>query len=273
MEDKQYCRVLTIAGSDSGGGAGIQADLKTFAALGCYGMSVITALTAQNTMGVAGVYEVSPEFVRLQLDSVLSDIGADAVKTGMLSNAAVIEAVADKLCEFSLRNIVVDPVMVSKSGHALLKPEAIAALCSRILPIATVLTPNLEEASVISGVSGRTRETMEECARKILDMGPRAVLVKGGHCDSVESDDCLCSRSIDGGVLVEWFAGERIETKNTHGTGCTLSSAIASYLARGKSIGEAVRLAKTYLTGAIIEGAQYSTGKGHGPVYHGWKQP
>jgi hydroxymethylpyrimidine/phosphomethylpyrimidine kinase len=259
-------RALTIAGSDSGGGAGIQADLKTFTALRVYGLSVVTAITAQNTCQVAGVIELPADFVRLQLDMVMRDIGADAVKTGMLSSPEIIEAVAEGVREHGIERIVVDPVMRAKSGDRLLRPEAEEALVRRLLPLAYVVTPNIPEAEVLVGWPIRSREDMKKAAQQIFDLGPRAVLVKGGHLDAgPEVVDIL----YDGRQFYE-FTAERIGTRNTHGTGCTYSAAIAAYLARGDDMLEAIRKAKHYVTMAIRYG--FSIGQGHGPLNHFWKE-
>lgn len=260
-----YHRVLTIAGSDSGGGAGIQADLKTFAALGCYGMSVITALTAQNTVSVTGIYPAPPEFIAQQIDAVMQDIGVDAVKIGMLHSPAVIETVAERLTHYGVQRIVVDPVMVSKSGASLLQSDAVHALRDLLLPIATVVTPNLPEASVLLQSPIERQEQMQEGCRQLASMGPAAVLLKGGHLLGGHSDDLLYCRADD---RWEWLDAARVETANTHGTGCTLSSAIAAGLAKGYGVPEAVRQAKTYITEALRAGAAYRLGHGHGPVHH-----
>ena len=265
---KTYARALTIAGSDSGGGAGIQADLKTFSALGCYGMSVITALTAQNTLGVLGIYEVPPEFVARQIDAVLEDIGADAVKIGMLGGAGVIRKVAERLRSHGVSRIVLDPVMVAKSGDRLLREEAVEALASELLPLAEVLTPNLPEAAALVGVSAVGPEEMASVGERLLDLGPRYVLIKGGHARGSESDDLLIWRAADGSILTRRFTQKRIETENTHGTGCTLSSAIAAHRAKGMEIVDAIAGAKRYISGAIQSGAAYRVGAGHGPVHH-----
>jgi len=253
-------RALTIAGSDSGGGAGIQADLKTFSAFRVFGMSVITAVTAQNSMGVQGVESLPPAFVALQLDSVLDDFGADAAKCGMLSTAPIIEAVAEVLRERPIANLVVDPVMVSKSGDPLLRPDARRALVERILPLALVVTPNLPEAGALTGFPVTDRESMEEAARRIADLGPRHVLVKGGHLKG-DPVDLLW----DGHVFRE-FRGERIDSPNTHGTGCTLSAAIVAGLALGQSLTDSIARAKAYVTRAILEGFQ--AGRGVGQLRH-----
>lgn len=264
-EAKTYRRVLTIAGSDSGGGAGIQADLKTIAANGCYGMSVITALTAQNTLGVTGIHAVPVEFVAAQLEAVLSDIGADAVKIGMLFSPELIRTVADGLKKFAPPAIVLDPVMVAQSGDKLLQDEAIDALKHHLIPLAHLITPNLPEASVLLDREIATAEDIEQAVRDLADLGCANVLIKGGHLESVDSDDCLFLASERRMVRLP---GERIATRNNHGTGCTLSSAIASFVARGETIENAVRLAKEYITGAIRAGAAYTIGHGHGPVHH-----
>ena len=253
-------RALTIAGSDSGGGAGIQADLKTFSALGVFGMTAITAVTVQDTTGVKGYEALSPQVVGDQIRAVTADIGVDAAKTGMLASAAIAEAVADALAEVGVPNLVVDPVSVSKHGHALLAPDAVRVLRARILPLAILVTPNLPEAATLSGLPVDTREAMEAAAEAILAMGPRAVLVKGGHLLDVDRADDLF---FDGTHLV-WIEGERIDTPHTHGTGCVLSAAIASHLARGASLLEAVRLGKAFVTEAIRHALPI--GHGIGPV-------
>jgi len=262
---KLYKRVLTIAGSDSGGGAGIQADLKTFAALGCYGFSVITALTAQNTKQVKSIYEVPPEFIKDQLDAVLSDIGADAIKIGMLHQPEIISVVAERLQYYKASPIVLDPVMVAKSGDPLLQSHAIDALKEKLFPLAKVITPNLPEASILLGRKIETPEGMELAAFDLLALGPEIVLLKGGHLHSDSSDDFVCSRNFSG----EWLRAKRIQTQNTHGTGCTFSSAVAAFLAKGFPPLESIKEAKKYLTAAIEKGAKYSLGSGHGPVFHG----
>jgi len=251
-------RVLTIAGSDSGGGAGIQADLKAITTLGGYGMSALTALTAQNTTGVQGIHEVPVAFVEKQIDSVLSDIGADAVKTGMLANRGIIEAVARKLRQYHARNVVVDPVMVAKSGDLLLRRDACEALIGKLLPLATVVTPNLMEASVLTGSRIRSLGEMKRAARRIHEMGPKHVVVKGGHLKGSATDIFF-----DGRKILE-LQSPRLDTKNTHGTGCTYASAIATFLALGDEAPEAVRKAKTFITLAIQAGL--NLGKGVGPT-------
>jgi hydroxymethylpyrimidine/phosphomethylpyrimidine kinase len=257
-------RALTIAGSDSGGGAGIQADLKTFTAFGVYGTSVITAITAQNTVGVRAIHEVPADVVAAQIDAVLEDIGSDAAKTGMLSSVAIIEAVADRLRAHSVATLVVDPVMVAKSGDTLLRPEAVRALIELLLPLAVVVTPNAPEAGVLSGVDVRDAESAREAARRIHALGPKMVIVKGGHLDGDRSDDLLFD-----GRAFEILSGRRIDTPHTHGTGCTFSAAITACLARGMEPAAAAREARAFLQGAI-EHAE-PLGAGHGPVNHFWR--
>ncbi|GAB3319158.1 bifunctional hydroxymethylpyrimidine kinase/phosphomethylpyrimidine kinase [Larkinella ripae] len=261
---KTYARALTIAGSDSGGGAGIQADLKTFAALGCYGMSVLTALTAQNTRAVTGILPVPAAFVAEQLKAVLGDIGTDAVKIGMLHSPEVIVQVARTLTEFGVTNIVLDPVMVAKSGDKLLQDEAVDALKTHLLPLASVITPNLPETSVLLGRTVENRDEMPQAAVDLAGFGPDAVLVKGGHLTTDESSDLLYRTTGE----QHWFSTSRIATANSHGTGCTLSSAIAAGLANGLPVEESVSAAKSYLTRALRAGAEYRLGQGHGPVHH-----
>jgi hydroxymethylpyrimidine/phosphomethylpyrimidine kinase len=261
---------LTIAGSDSSGGAGIQADLKTFGALGVYGASVITALTAQNTQGVTAIHDVPADFIAAQLDAVFSDLAIGAVKIGMLSKVAAIEAVAAGLARHAAPNIVLDPVMVATSGDRLLAVEAIAALRRALIPRALVVTPNLHEAAALTDAPlARTEAEMESQARQILALGPRTVLIKGGHGpefgDNAESVDLLVS---DSGVIR--LVAPRINTRNTHGTGCTLSSAIAAGLAKGLDLVAAARAAKIYVTEAIKAADQLTVGHGHGPLNHFW---
>jgi hydroxymethylpyrimidine/phosphomethylpyrimidine kinase len=253
-------KALTIAGSDSGGGAGIQADLKTFAALGVYGSSAITALTAQNTLGVQGVYPVDPEFVGQQIDSVMSDIGAHAAKTGMLFSAEIIQVVAERVRRWGIEHLVVDPVMVAKSGDRLLREDAIDALRRELLPLAYVVTPNLGEASVLAGFEVRDKPTMEQAARAIHALGVRIVVVKGGHLA-----DCADDLVYDGASM-RWLPAEHIDTPHTHGTGCTFSAAIAALLAQGHEPLEAIARAKDYLTAALR--AAQPIGAGHSPVNH-----
>jgi hydroxymethylpyrimidine/phosphomethylpyrimidine kinase len=255
---------LTIAGSDSGAGAGIQADLKTFAALGVYGTSALTAITAQNTLGVRAVEELSPAIVAAQIDAVIEDIGADAVKTGMLASAAIVETVAERLRHHGITQVVVDPVMVAKSGDRLLREDAVQALRQTLLPLALVVTPNLPEAEALAGMAVRGRGELEEAARRIAALGAHYVLVKGGHAPGDPVDVLF-----DGHVFQE-FHGARVQTRNTHGTGCTLSAAIAAHLARGAPVEEAVKRAKDYLTVALR--TAYPIGHGHGPLNHFRKQ-
>ena len=255
---------LTIAGSDSSGGAGIQADLKTFSAFGVYGASVLTALTAQNTRGVQGVEPVRPEFVEAQLRSVLDDLDVRAIKTGMLANSAIVSAVAGALARVPAVPLVVDPVMVATSGDSLLAPDAIAALKGELFPRATLVTPNLPEAAALLGVSVATSENEAiEQARAIAVFGSQAVLVKGGHGHGAEAVDILVS-----GDAVVRLAAPRIETRHTHGTGCTLSAAIAALLACGEELERAVRRAKAYVSAALAAGRELGVGHGNGPVDH-----
>lgn len=256
--------VLTIAGSDSGGGAGIQADLKTFAALGLFGTSAITAITAQNTVGVTIIHEAPLDVVAAQIDAVVTDLRPAAVKVGMLASPAIVGLVAGKIAQHRLENVVVDPVMVAKSGDRLLRPEAIEALTRLLLPLADVLTPNLPEAEALLGWPVVSLADQEAAARAIAALGPRAVVVKGGHRQGDPVDVLFDGRQI------HHYTAKRITTTSTHGTGCTFSSAIAGYLALGLPLPEAVDAAKTYLTGAIANAP--NLGRGHGPVNHGWRQ-
>jgi hydroxymethylpyrimidine/phosphomethylpyrimidine kinase len=251
---------LTIAGSDSGGGAGIQADLKTFSALGVYGMSAITAITAQNTLGVTAVFEIPPEIVAAQIDAVVIDIGVDAAKTGMIANAEIIRVVAAKVREHGISTFVVDPVMIATSGDRLLREDAVEAVRTELLPLATVVTPNLPEAGVLLGREVATLAEMRDAARAIVGLGARSVVVKGGHLAGDAVDVFY-----DGERFVELTA-PRIETTSTHGTGCTLASAIVSLLAKGEPLEQAIRGAKAYVTAAIERA--YPIGHGHGPVHH-----
>jgi hydroxymethylpyrimidine/phosphomethylpyrimidine kinase len=258
-------RVLTIAGSDSGGGAGIQADLKTMLALGVHGMSAIAAVTAQNSLGVQGYWELPPEAVRAQLDSVLSDIGAQAVKTGMLASKVLVETVAEALADLAEPvPIVIDPVGVSKHGDALLAPDALDVVRTRLLPLATVVTPNLWEVEQLTGVKVDEESRLREAAEAVRALGPRWALIKGGHLPG-EPVDLLFD-----GTNEYRFAATRHDNRHTHGTGCTLASAIASYLALGNDVVEAVGRAKEYVTGAIEHG--FPLGGGIGPVDHAWRQ-
>ena len=255
---------VTIAGSDSGGGAGIQADLKTFSALKVYGASVITALTAQNTQGVQAIHDVPADFIAAQMDSVFSDLKVDAVKIGMLSQVGVIETVAAGIERHGISRVVLDPVMVAASGDHLLSEDAIAALRTVLLPHAAIVTPNLPEAAAILGEDvAQDEEAMRDQGRRILAMGPSAVLIKGGHGSGTESTDLLIEST-----NVHRFPAPRIATKNTHGTGCTLSSAIAAKLAQGTTLHPAVEAAKAYISAAIAAGRDLDIGHGHGPVHH-----
>jgi hydroxymethylpyrimidine/phosphomethylpyrimidine kinase len=255
---------VTIAGSDSGGGAGIQADLKTFSALGVYGASVIAALTAQNTRGVSGIHDVPPEFVSAQIDAVFSDFDVAAVKIGMLSNGAVIAAVADGLTRHAARNVVLDPVMVATSGDRLLDAAAIDTLRTKLFPIATIITPNLPEAAaLLDAPIAKDENEMRAQAERLLALGAKAVLIKGGHGNGAEAVDLLVEAN---GFMR--LAAPRLPTRNTHGTGCTLSSAIAAGLARESTLPDAVRAAKDYVTAAIAAADRLNIGHGHGPVHH-----
>ena len=262
---KHYFKVLAIAGSDSGGGAGIQADLKTFSAIGCYGMSVITALTAQNTRGVTGIHAVPPSFAQQQIDAVLSDIGADAVKIGMLYSPELIAVVAEALKKHDVRKIVLDPVMVAQSGDKLLQDDAIEAIKTHLMPLADVVTPNIPEASALCGRPLKQWSDIEGAAEALAQHGSRSILIKGGHGDQNKSTDLLLLARENRFVRL---TADRIATNNNHGTGCTLSSAIASFLARGKNIETAVQKAKRFMNHAIAAGAAYKLGHGHGPVHH-----
>ena len=257
--------ILTIAGSDSGGGAGIQADLKAISATGGYGLSVITALTAQNTVGVDAIYPVAIDFLKAQLESVSRDIRIDAIKVGMLGTPDVTVAVADFLSGFD-GPIVVDPVMVAKSGDRLLHADAVAALRDALLPCATLVTPNLPEAADLLGTSeASSKESMTEHAKQVVALGAKACLLKGGHLLAAGSPDVLATPHAE-----MWFDSERVPTRNTHGTGCTLSSALASYLGQGHSIEASVTQAKAYISGAIVHADRLDVGQGHGPVHHFW---
>ena len=251
---------LTIAGSDCSGGAGIQADLKTMTMNGVYGMSVITALTAQNTTGVRAIQESTPDFLKQQLDAVFEDIFPDGIKIGMVSSSALICVIADRLRYHQAKNVVVDPVMVATSGSSLMKTDAVETLIRELLPISTLVTPNIPEAEILSGIVIKTREDMVSAAKKIEADNRCAVLLKGGHRIN-DANDLLCSK----GELV-WFEGERIDNPNTHGTGCTLSSAIAANLAKGFTLVESVQRAKEYLSGALA--AMLDLGHGSGPMMH-----
>ncbi|MBI4370987.1 MAG: bifunctional hydroxymethylpyrimidine kinase/phosphomethylpyrimidine kinase [Elusimicrobia bacterium] len=259
-------RVLTIADSDSSGGAGLQADLKTFTALKVYGMSVVTSVTAQNTQGVSAVFDLPADMAARQLAAVVEDIGVDAAKTGMLSNAGIIETMAAEIRRFRVRKLVVDPVMRAKGGDPLLRSDAQGALVRRILPLALVVTPNIPEAEVLAGRRVSNFAQRKEAAKRIADLGPRFVLVKGGHASEPACRDLLFD-----GRGFHILESPRIRTKNTHGTGCTLSAALAAYLALGFGVPEAAQKAKEYVTGAIRR--SFSLGRGHGPLNHFWSLP
>ena len=264
--NSRYPRVLTIAGSDSGGGAGIQADLKTFAALGCFGTTAITALTAQNTLGVRSIHAVPAQILADQVDAVAEDIGIDAVKIGMLHSAETVRTVATALRRHALRTVVLDPVMIATSGAVLIDQEAVAVLVYELFPLATLVTPNLDEAALLVGRPLATEADMEGAARQLLEMGANAVLVKGGHLAGDTVSDLLLVR----GEAPHWMRGPRIATPNTHGTGCTLSSAIAAQLALGLPLREAVEAGRAFIRGALEAGAGVRTGAGSGPLNHGY---
>jgi hydroxymethylpyrimidine/phosphomethylpyrimidine kinase len=257
-------RALTIAGSDSGGGAGIQADLKTFAAHGVYGTSAITAVTAQNTRGVAGVHVLPAEFVTLQIETVVADIGCDAVKTGMLASAAIVEAVAAAVESLDLPNLVVDPVMVAKGGDRLLAPDAVHAVQTALVRLARVVTPNVPEAEALTGLTIRTVDDMRRAGERLLDLGAQAAVVKGGHLAGDQAPDVLVTAS---GAMT--LTGPRLDVPFTHGTGCTFAAALAARLATGDAVEDAVRGAKTYVTEAMRYGL--AIGAGHQPLGHFWQ--
>ena len=262
----EYPRVLSIAGSDSGGGAGIQADLKTFAALGCYGMTAITALTAQNTQGVRAIHGVPPAMLRAQIDAVLDDIGAHAVKIGMLHSPDIVLTVAEAIDRHALQKVVLDPVMVATSGAVLIDNPAIAVLVRELFGRASVVTPNLDEAALLVGRSLDSEQAMEAAARELLAMGARAVLLKGGHLAGDLVSDLLLMQNGE----VHWMRAPRIQTANTHGTGCTLSSAMAAQLALGATLLEAVQAARAFVRAALQAGTRVRTGAGSGPLNHGY---
>ena len=259
-KDMKMKTALTIAGSDCSGGAGIQADIKTMTMNGVYAMSAVTALTAQNTTGVTGIQESSPEFLEMQLDAVFEDIYPDAVKIGMVASGELIRAIADRLRHYDAGNVVIDPVMVSTSGSALMRTDAVNTLVEELLPLATLVTPNIPEAEVLSGRAIASKEEMIEAAKQIGDENHCAVLLKGGHSVN-DANDLLYAEG-----RLTWFQGKRIDNPNTHGTGCTLSSAIASNLAKGFSLEESVERAKSYISEAL--GAMLDLGKGSGPMQH-----
>jgi hydroxymethylpyrimidine/phosphomethylpyrimidine kinase len=262
----RYPRVLSIAGSDSGGGAGIQADLKTFAALGCYGMTAITALTAQNTRGVRSIHAVPHAILADQIDAVVEDIGVDAVKIGMLHSADTVRTVAAALQRHGLATVVLDPVMIATSGAVLIDEQAVSVLVGELFPLATLVTPNLDEAALLVGRKLATEADMEAAARQLLALGAPAVLLKGGHLQGDTVSDLLLLR----GAAAHWMRAPRIATGNTHGTGCTLSSAIAAQLALGAGLSEAVEHARAFVRGALEAGARVRTGAGSGPLNHGY---
>ncbi|WP_179033268.1 bifunctional hydroxymethylpyrimidine kinase/phosphomethylpyrimidine kinase [Paenibacillus kribbensis] len=265
MTDVRVVRALTIAGSDSGGGAGIQADLKTFQELGVYGMSAITAVTVQNTLGVHGVYPLPQEAAAEQIEAVGSDLGVDALKTGMLFDAGIIRLVSEQIRRFGWEKVVVDPVMIAKGGAALLQPEAMQALQDDLLLLALVVTPNIPEAEALTGISIRTMEDRREAARHISNMGPKFVVIKGGHADESENSGQIVDLLFDGTAFTE-LGGKRLRTVHTHGTGCTFSAAITAELAKGKSVSEAISNGKAFIQAAIEEPLQL--GQGHGPTNH-----
>jgi hydroxymethylpyrimidine/phosphomethylpyrimidine kinase len=265
---KGFFKVLTIAGSDSGGGAGIQADLKTISACGCYGMSAITAITVQNTVGVHGIHTIPVEVVKEQIKAVLDDIGANAIKIGMLHSSEVIKGVAQTIEDYKIENIVLDPVMVATSGDKLLMDEAIIALKEVLIPRAKIITPNLPEAEILSGQNINSFQEMQTAARMLGETFSCGVLLKGGHSEKDEIIDVFFDPAIN--KIIE-LRSPRVKTKNTHGTGCTLSSAVASFLAKGHNMETAVREAKSYIKNAIISGSKFQIGQGHGPVNHFFK--
>ena len=267
MSSKKYNRVLTIAGSDSGGGAGIQADIKAISAMGCYAASAITAITVQNTLGVEDVHAVPLEILAGQIDAVLSDIGADAIKIGMLHSAEVVNLVADKIEQYDIRNVVLDPVMVSTSGHRLIEESAIEHIHKRLLPLARVITPNIPEAEILAARTIADETDFPEVAKLLSDNGKVSVLLKAGHLTGEDLVDYFYNA--EDGTMTQ-LPSKRIHTQNTHGTGCTLSSAFAAALARGESLTQAARSAKQYIEKTIISGSRYKIGNGHGPVNHFW---
>lgn len=264
---KRYNTVLTIAGSDSGGGAGIQADIKAISAMGCYAASAITAITVQNTLGVQAVHPVPLDILRGQIDAVLSDIGADAIKIGMLHSSEVVNLVAEMIEKYQIRNIVLDPVMVSTSGHRLIEEDAVEVIKTRLMPLARVITPNVPEAEILAGCKIAGEDEFEAIARRLSDNGNVSVLMKAGHLSGDSLVDYFYNAEDD---TITRLQSKRVQTKNTHGTGCTLSSAFAASLAKGENLTDAAILAKRYIEQAIISGAEYEIGKGHGPVNHGF---
>ena len=264
---KKYNRVLTIAGSDSGGGAGIQADIKAISAMGCYATSAITAITVQNTLGVQAVHPVPLDILEGQIDEVLSDIGADAIKIGMLHSAEVVNLVADMIGKYEIRNVVLDPVMVSTSGHRLIEEDAVEVIMRRLMPLARVITPNIPEAEILAGCSISGEDVFDEIARKLSGNTGVSVLLKAGHLSGESLVDYFYNA--EDGTMTK-LPSKRVHTRNTHGTGCTLSSAFAAALAKGEDLTTAAVTAKKYIEQAIISGADYEIGGGHGPVNHFW---
>ncbi|MEE0977255.1 MAG: bifunctional hydroxymethylpyrimidine kinase/phosphomethylpyrimidine kinase [Bacteroidales bacterium] len=264
---KSYFRVLTIAGSDSGGGAGIQADIKAISAMGCYASSAITAVTVQNTLGVQAVHPIPLDILEGQIDAILSDIGADAIKIGMLHSTKVVNLVAEMIEKYGIRNVVLDPVMVSTSGHKLIEDDAIESIKNRLIPLSRVITPNIPEAEILSGCKISSEQDFEQVAKKLSFNKSVSVLLKAGHLDN----DCLVDYfyNVEDNTIT-LLPSKRVQTKNTHGTGCTLSSAFASALARGENLTLAAKSAKKYIEQAIVSGAEYEIGHGHGPVNHGF---
>lgn len=267
MSSKKYPTVLTIAGSDSGGGAGIQADIKAISAMGCYAASAITAITVQNTVGVQAVHPVPLNILAGQIDAVLSDIGADAIKIGMLHSAEVVNLVAEKIEQYGIKNVVLDPVMVSTSGHRLIEETAIDSLKSRLMPLARVITPNIPEAEILCGKKIASEKEFAEVAKILSLDNTVSVLLKAGHLTGETLVDYFYNAE-DGSIAL--LPSKRVNTRNTHGTGCTLSSAFAAALAKGETLTKASQSAKQYIQQAIISGAEYQIGKGHGPVNHFW---
>jgi len=266
----RYAKVLSIAGSDSGGGAGIQADLKTMSALGCFGMTAITAITAQNTQGVTAIHGVPADILAAQIDAVISDIGADAVKIGMLHAPEIVDVVADAISRHQLPNVVLDPVMVSTSGAKLIEDATIAGLIGKLFPLAALVTPNLDEAAVLLQRPIRNIDDLDAAAHDLMAMGCKAVLLKGGHLTGPEVVDVLALRSTSGAIQLQHYRSPRIVSRNLHGTGCTLSSAIACRLGLGDDLPAAVEAARAYIMHAILAGAPQQTGHGHGPLNHGF---
>ena len=264
---KKYNRVLTIAGSDSGGGAGIQADIKAISAMGCYAASAITAITVQNTLGVQAVHPVPLDILKGQIDAVLSDIGADAIKIGMLHSSEVVNLVADMIEKYEIRNVVLDPVMVSTSGHRLIEEDAVEVIKTRLMPLARVITPNLPEAEILAGTKIDGEDQFDGIARRLSVNGKVSVLLKAGHLEKDTLVDYFYNAETGTMTLLP---SKRVCTRNTHGTGCTLSSAFAAALARGEGLTAAAASAKAYIEQAIISGAEYEIGGGHGPVNHFW---